>query len=153
MSSNQDAIADGVVLVVEEWPDLRAALSTALQVRNIDHQQFEDVEKVDALLASGNISRPTCMLLDIRLGNGPTGLSLFHTIKELGLQGRIPVIFMTGHGELDTAVGVMRDGARLILCLSLSRPQTLLKRWRMRWPLLRCVQPERRQSEGGATAA
>ena len=127
MSSNQDAIADGVVLVVEDDTSLRAALSTALQVRNIDHQQFEDVEKVDALLASGDISRPTCMLLDIRLGNGPTGLSLFHTIKELGLQGRIPVIFMTGHGELDTAVEVMRDGAFDFVSKPFSTPDLIKK--------------------------
>ncbi len=126
-SNTPDATSEGIVLVVEDDPSLRAALSAALSVRNIDHLEFQSVDEIGAMLSRGTITKPTCMLLDIRLGSGPTGLTVFQRIKDLGLGNRIPVIFMTGHGELDTAVEVMREGAFDFVTKPFSTPELMTK--------------------------
>ena len=101
----------GIVLVVEDDHSLRSAIASALKVRGIDHLEFENAAEVSVVLRGGSVTKPTCMLLDIRLGSGPSGLSVFDEINELGLTARVPVVFMTGHGDLETAVDVMRSGA------------------------------------------
>ena len=125
--SSPDITADGIVLVVEDDPGLRSALADALRVRNIDYLEFESVEEVDIILSRGTITKPTCMLLDIRLGSGPSGLTVFSQVKSLKLEGRIPVIFMTGHGDLDTAVEVMREGAFDFVTKPFSTPELMQK--------------------------
>ena len=67
------------------------------------------------------------MLLDIRLGSGPSGLSVFDEISELGLTARVPVVFMTGHGDLETAVDVMRSGAFDFVTKPFSTPELMKK--------------------------
>ena len=126
-SDTLDAVSDGIVLVVEDDPSLRSALSAALGVRNIDHREFETVTEIDEELSRGPVSKPTCMLLDIRLGSGPTGLTVFQRIQKLGLGNRLPVIFMTGHGDLDTAVQVMREGAFDFVTKPFSTPELMTK--------------------------
>ena len=126
-SSTPDPITDGIVLVVEDDPSLRSALSAALNVRNIDHLEFETVQEIDVVLARGTVTKPACMLLDIRLGSGPTGLTVFQQLKKLDLVNRIPVIFMTGHGDLDTAVRVMREGAFDFVTKPFSTPELMTK--------------------------
>lgn len=125
--SSPDITADGIVLVVEDDPGLRSALAEALRVRNIDYLEFETVEEVDIVLSRGAVTKPTCMLLDIRLGSGPSGLTVFSTVKSLRLEDRIPVIFMTGHGDLDTAVDVMREGAFDFVTKPFSTPELMRK--------------------------
>jgi FixJ family two-component response regulator len=51
---------------------------------------------------------PSCLILDVRLP-GLSGLDVQRKIKERGLQ--IPVIFVTGHGDVQMAVRAMKDGA------------------------------------------
>ena len=126
-SNSPNLISDGIVLVVEDDPSLRSALSAALSVRNIDHLEFETVDEIDVVLSRGTVTKPTCMLLDIRLGSGPTGLTVFQRVKELDLGNRIPVIFMTGHGDLDTAVQVMREGAFDFVTKPFSTPELMTK--------------------------
>jgi len=65
--------------------------------------------------------------LDIRLGTGPSGLSVFDEVSDLGLTNKIPVIFMTGHGDLETAVDVMRLGAFDFVTKPFSTPDLLKK--------------------------
>ena len=52
-SNSPDLISDGIVLVVEDDPSLRSALSAALSVRNIDHLEFETVDEIDVVLRAG----------------------------------------------------------------------------------------------------
>ena len=117
----------GIVLVVEDDQSLRSAIGSALKVRGIDHLEFENASEVSVVLRSGSVMKPTCMLLDIRLGPGPSGLSVFDEISELGLTARIPVIFMTGHGDLETAVDVMRSGAFDFVTKPFSTPELMKK--------------------------
>jgi len=101
----------GTVVVVEDDASLRSAIALALEVRSINHLDFANASDVLTFLDDSPVTTPTCVLLDIRLGSGPSGLSVFDKITELGLTARVPVVFMTGHGDLETAVEVMRLGA------------------------------------------
>ena len=117
----------GIVLVVEDDHSLRSAIASALKVRGIDHLEFENAAEVSVVLRGGSVTKPTCMLLDIRLGSGPSGLSVFDEIGELGLTARVPVVFMTGHGDLETAVDVMRSGAFDFVTKPFSTPELMKK--------------------------
>ena len=117
----------GIVLVVEDDHSLRSAIASALKVRGIDHLEFENAAEVSVVLKGGSVTKPTCMLLDIRLGSGPSGLSVFDEISELGLTARVPVVFMTGHGDLETAVDVMRSGAFDFVTKPFSTPDLIKK--------------------------
>lgn len=117
----------GIVLVVEDDHSLRSAIASALKVRGIDHLEFENAAEVSVVLRGGSVTKPTCMLLDIRLGSGPSGLSVFDEISELGLTDRVPVVFMTGHGDLETAVDVMRSGAFDFVTKPFSTPELMKK--------------------------
>ena len=117
----------GIVLVVEDDHSLRSAIASALKVRRIDHLEFENAAEVSVVLRGGSVTKPTCMLLDIRLGSGPSGLSVFDEISELGLTARVPVVFMTGHGDLETAVDVMRSGAFDFVTKPFSTPELMKK--------------------------
>ena len=117
----------GIVLVVEDDHSLRSAIASALKVRGIDHLEFENAAEVSVVLRGGSVTKPTCMLLDIRLGSGPSGLSVFDEISELGLTARVPVVFMTGHVDLETAVDVMRSGAFDFVTKPFSTPELMKK--------------------------
>ena len=123
---NQDA-KDRLVLIVEDDENLREAITITLRVREIAYQEFKSAQDVSAFLNGARESRPTCMLLDIRLGTGPSGLSVFDEVSDLGLTNKIPVIFMTGHGDLETAVDVMRLGAFDFVAKPFSTPDLLKK--------------------------
>ena len=123
---NQDA-KDRLVLIVEDDENLREAITITLRVREIAYREFKSAQDVSAFLNGARESRPTCMLLDIRLGTGPSGLSVFDEVSDLGLTNKIPVIFMTGHGDLETAIDVMRLGAFDFVTKPFSTPDLLKK--------------------------
>ena len=127
MDNKSSLNQSGIVLVVEDDQSLRSAIGSALKVRGIDYLEFENASEVSVVLRGGSVTKPTCMLLDIRLGSGPSGLSVFDEISELGLTARVPVIFMTGHGDLETAVDVMRSGAFDFVTKPFSTPDLMKK--------------------------
>ena len=127
MDNKSSLNQSGIVLVVEDDQSLRSAIASALKVRGIDHLEFENAAEVSVVLRGGSVTKPTCMLLDIRLGSGPSGLSVFDEISELGLTARVPVVFMTGHGDLETAVDVMRSGAFDFVTKPFSTPELMKK--------------------------
>ncbi|CAN5341746.1 response regulator [soil metagenome] len=53
---------------------------------------------------------PSCLLLDVRMP-GTSGLVLFERLAERGLLNAMPVIFLTGHGDVPTAVSAVKRGA------------------------------------------
>jgi two-component system response regulator DctR len=55
-------------------------------------------------------SAPSCLLLDVRMP-GMSGLALFERLVERGLTGVLPVIFLTGHGDVANAVAAVKRGA------------------------------------------
>ena len=53
---------------------------------------------------------PSCLLLDMRMG-GMSGLALFNLMLERGQIEAMPVIFLTGHADVPTAVDTVKRGA------------------------------------------
>lgn len=70
--------------------------------------QVEDWESPAAFLQDDDLQHPGCAVLDIRMP-GMTGLDLQRRFVEAG--SRLPVIFLTGHGDVATAVHTMKYGA------------------------------------------
>ena len=62
--------------------------------------------------ASGLMQRqPCCLLLDVRMPGGMSGLALFDKMVERGDTAGMPVIFLTGHADVPTAVATVKRGA------------------------------------------
>jgi FixJ family two-component response regulator len=94
--------------VVDDDADVRKALVSLLQSAGYPAQGFASAETfLDAL--AGNIQiLAGCLILDLRMP-GMDGLALQHRLVEAG--GTIPILFLTGHGEVPDAVAALRSGA------------------------------------------
>ena len=96
----------GTVFIVDDDEAIRDALTWLLQSRGVEAQGFDSAE---AFLARWNPDMAGCLLLDIRM-SGMSGLDLFDRLRAV--QARLPVIFLTGHGDVPMAVGALKKGAR-----------------------------------------
>ena len=94
-----------VVYVVDDDSSVRRALSLLLQTVGLDVETFPSAQ---AFLAHAMADRPACLVLDMRL-RGSSGLDLQAALKEAGRD--IPIIFITGHGDVPTTVRAMKSGA------------------------------------------
>lgn len=94
-----------LVRIVDDSADAREALRFMLECEGWETEAFESAE---AFLAGDRPSRPGCLILDIRMP-GRSGLEL--QAELVRRRSKLPVIFLTGHGEIETAVGAMREGA------------------------------------------
>ncbi len=96
---------NSTVLVVDDDPDLRASVGRLLRSVGVDAQQFGSISD---FLGSDPPDGPTCLVLDVRLP-GQSGLDLQ---RELAAANReIPIIFITGHGDIPMSVQAMKSGA------------------------------------------
>ncbi len=95
----------GPVLLVEDDDTLRAACVQALELAGLDVEPFDS-----AVRAARHVmpSFAGCVVTDIRMAD-MDGLALFARVRALDAD--IPVILITGHGDIDMAVRTMRDGA------------------------------------------
>ncbi|MFJ1300419.1 response regulator transcription factor [Pseudomonadota bacterium AL_CKDN230030165-1A_HGKHYDSX7] len=99
--------ADGeaLVLIVDDDAPLREALSSLLRSVGLRVALYGSA---DALLEASLPDVPSCLLLDVRL-RGPSGLELQARLRQQ--QEHIPIIFMTGHGDIAMTVAAMKGGA------------------------------------------
>lgn len=103
--------SDASVYIVDDDASVRAGLAWLLRSRHLPSHAFDCAEAFDQKLRAGALaSEPCCLLLDVRMP-GMSGLALFDTLIERGLTRRIPVIFLTGHADLPTAVDAVKRGA------------------------------------------
>lgn len=93
------------VWIVDDDSSIRWVLDRALSQAGFDCQSFADGERVLAALTR---SQPSVVVSDIRMG-GMDGLTLLGAIHEQVPQ--LPVIIMTAHSDLDSAVSAYRHGA------------------------------------------
>ncbi|MDP2118718.1 MAG: sigma-54 dependent transcriptional regulator [Hoeflea sp.] len=93
------------VLLVDDEPDLRAATAQALDLAGFQVMEFSAAERVVEMVSFGF---PGIVLTDIRMP-GMDGLTLMSRVHEIDRD--IPVILITGHGDVQLAVRAMRDGA------------------------------------------
>jgi FixJ family two-component response regulator len=97
--------ANATVLVIDDDADLRASVGRLLLSLGLDARLFASISD---FLKSDPPDGPTCLVLDVRLP-GQSGLDLQ---RELAATNReIPIIFITGHGDMPMSVQAMKGGA------------------------------------------
>ena len=103
-----------MVYLVDDEQVLRDALAWLLRSRRLLSEGFASAESFVALLDAPRTgawpTAPSCLLLDVRMP-GMSGLALFDQLVERGLIHALPVIFLTGHGDVPTAVAAVKRGA------------------------------------------
>ncbi|CCG41021.1 response regulator transcription factor [Magnetospirillum molischianum] len=99
-------MSGSVVFIVDDDEAIRDALSWLFQSRGVAVETFASAE---AFLAMWHPGRYGCVVLDIRM-DGMTGIELFDRLRETGTG--LPVIFLTGHGDVPMAVAAVKKGAR-----------------------------------------
>jgi two-component system response regulator DctR len=102
---------DATVFIVDDDEGVREALAWLLRSRHLPSERFAAGEDFEAMLADDwQPSQPCCLLLDVRMP-GLSGLALFERLAARGLVEVMPVIFLTGHADVPTAVGMVKRGA------------------------------------------
>lgn len=97
--------AEPIIFVVDDDSDMRRSLSWLLESIGLPVRTFDSAE---AFLEAGVEQEPGCLLLDVRMP-GMGGIRLLDTLKAR--QSPLPVIMLTGHGEIPMAVQTMKSGA------------------------------------------
>jgi two-component system response regulator DctR len=105
------------VYIVDDEDVVRDALSWLLRSRRLLSEGFASAEAFEAAAEQRAEARagdwpeaPACVLLDVRMP-GLSGLALFERLIERGWLASLPVIFLTGHGDVPTAVAAVKRGA------------------------------------------
>ncbi len=104
-------LIDGLVFIVDDDAHVREALAWLLRSRRLASEHFGSADSFEAYLTDTPLpAQPHCLLLDVRMP-GTSGLVLFDRLAERGLLEAMPVIFLTGHADVPTAVDAVRRGA------------------------------------------
>ena len=93
------------VYIVDDDNAVRNALKLLFRTAQLDAEAFSSA---DAFLEDADLTQRCCVLLDIRMP-GMSGTALHEELLRRGL--RLPVIFITGHGDIPMAVNAMKKGA------------------------------------------
>src|SRR3984885_15993822 len=93
------------VLVIDDDPDLRASIGRLLRRLDLELRLFASVS---AFLTSVLPDGPACLVLDVRLP-GQSGLDFQRELA--GANRQVPIIFITGHGDIPMSVQAMKGGA------------------------------------------
>ena len=93
------------VYIVDDDYAVRNALRMLFRTAALEAEAFSSA---DAFLEDADLTRRCCVLLDIRMP-GMTGTALHDELLRRGV--RVPIIFITGHGDIPMAVEAMRKGA------------------------------------------
>ena len=102
---------NATVFIVDDDASVREALAWLLRSRHLLGEGYAGAEEFDAMLQAGwTPTQPCCLLLDVRMP-GMSGLALFDKLVERGLVEVMPVIFLSGHADVPTAVTMVKRGA------------------------------------------
>ena len=97
--------AAATVFIVDDDPHVRGAIQRALKSAGLRSESFETPQEfMRRKLPNG----PSCLVLDVRL-SGANGLDLQRELKKTGVE--IPIVFLTGHGNIPMTVLAMKLGA------------------------------------------
>ena len=94
-----------LIRLVDDDELFRMSQTMLLKMRGWEVAAYESAEE---FLQHADLQRPGCILLDVRMG-GMTGMQAHRELVERGC--RLPVIFLTGHGDISMAVRAMQRGA------------------------------------------
>jgi two-component system response regulator DctR len=98
-------MSEGTVHVVDDDDAIRDALAWLLRSRGVPARTWPSAE---AFLADWSEEMRGCLVLDVRM-EGMSGPELFDRLLARG--SRLPVIFLTGHGDVPLAVAALKKGA------------------------------------------
>ena len=93
------------VFVIDDDALVRAAIQGMLKSVGLDSEAFGTAHE---FLQSKRLDVPSCLVLDVRLP-GVNGLDFQRQLADAGV--RIPIIFITGHGDIPMTVKAMKSGA------------------------------------------
>jgi len=93
------------VFVVDDEEDVRDAISLLVSSVGLNAETYATAR---AFLEACDGSRPGCVILDVRLP-GMNGLEAQRALRERGVQ--LPIIFISGHGDIPMAVRAVQNGA------------------------------------------
>jgi FixJ family two-component response regulator len=94
-----------IVFVVDDDDLVRASIQGMLKSVGVRSEAFGTAQE---FLRSKRPDGPSCLVLDVRLP-GVNGLDFQHQLVDAGI--RIPIIFITGHGDIPMTVRAMKSGA------------------------------------------
>ena len=97
--------ADEVVIVIDDDLSMRQAITTLIDTVGLNSQTYGSGQE---FLQHLSLDVPSCLVLDVRLP-GLSGLNLQRELSERGMS--IPIIFITGHGDIPMSVQAMKAGA------------------------------------------
>lgn len=98
--------ADGsTVFVIDDDAAVRASIQGLLKSVGLQSESFASAQE---FLSESRTDGPSCLVLDVRLP-GVSGLDFQHKLAEAGVQ--IPIIFITGYGDIPMSVKAMKSGA------------------------------------------
>lgn len=104
-AQNPHERGEPVVYVVDDDESMRFALRDLLRSVGLRVETFESTQD---FLAFPKSDVPSCLILDVRL-RGESGLAFQEQIAKSG--ARMPIVFMTGHGDIAMTVKAMKAGA------------------------------------------
>src|SRR5437588_10152732 len=93
------------VFVVDDDADVRGSIQSLLKSGGLRSQSYETPQE---FMRNKQPGGPCCLVLDVRLP-GVNGLEFQRELADAGV--RIPVIFITGHGDIPMTVKAMKSGA------------------------------------------
>ncbi|MDP2017072.1 response regulator transcription factor [Hydrogenophaga sp.] len=103
---------DAKIYLVDDDAGVRDALAWLLRTRRLVSDGYDSAEAFlgDAHVWNNEPTAPCCVLLDVRMP-GMSGLALFERLQALPWQEAMPVIFLSGHADVATAVDAVKRGA------------------------------------------
>ncbi len=123
------------VIVVDDDPSVRRGLTRLLRAAGYNVETYASARE---FLEAGNYGRAACLLLDVRMP-GQNGLDLQDVLIAGGHD--VPIVFITGHGDISVVVRAMKAGAVDVLLKPFDE-QKLLK-------AIRQAISQRRRSSAG----
>jgi len=108
-----------MIHVIDDDDSFRTAITRLLKAAGYEVRGYADCG--DFLLASP-VNGPGCLLLDVRMP-GPSGLELQEALNRRG--NTLPIIFLTGHGDIPMSVRAIRAGAIDFLTKPVQREELL----------------------------
>ena len=103
---------DAKIYLVDDDAGVREALAWLLRTRRLVSDGFDSAEDflATAPIAQREPEAPCCVLLDVRM-SGMSGIALFEKLRILPWQAAMPIIFLSGHADVATAVDAVKRGA------------------------------------------
>ena len=108
------------VYIVDDDASVRTAIGRLLRASGYDVVEYESASQLMASPPDG--ATASCIVLDVRMP-GVSGPDLQERLGELG--SAVPIVFLTGHGDIPTTVRAMRAGAEDFLTKPVTAPTLL----------------------------